>query len=118
MKDVYNINDYILTGKCDNRDIFTDMFKGTFDICLEKTKIFRSWDNCDKLLSPSKIGNAKRAAPTYFPCVKIKDSRYIDGGVFANNPCLIELQEAHKLWGKMQISVYYLLGLDTNELIK
>jgi patatin-like phospholipase/acyl hydrolase len=65
-----------------------------------KKKIFRSWDNFDKLLSPSKIGNSTSAAPTYFPCVKIKDSLYIDSGVFANNPCLIALQEAHKLWGK------------------
>lgn len=72
----------------------------TFDICLEKTKIFRSWDNHDKLLNPSKIGNATSAAPTYFPCVQIKDSWYIDGGVVANNPCLIALQEAHNLWGK------------------
>jgi hypothetical protein len=40
LKDVYNINDYILTGKCDNRDIFTDMFKGTFD--KEKYYVTRS----------------------------------------------------------------------------
>jgi hypothetical protein len=35
----------------------------TFDICLEKTKIFRSWDNIDKLINPSKIGNSTSASP-------------------------------------------------------
>jgi len=40
------------------------------------------------------VALATTAAPTYFPIASIKDSYYVDGGVWANNPSLCGMLEA------------------------
>lgn len=43
-----------------------------------------------------KAGLATSAAPTYLPAsAEIRDSRHVDGGVWANNPALVGVIEAH-----------------------
>lgn len=43
-----------------------------------------------------KVALSTSAAPTYFPCAREIDSlRLIDGGVWANNPSMVAITEAH-----------------------
>lgn len=80
-------------------DVSTNISILAYDIKNEEPHIFRSWEEKDKLLNPCEIADATSAAPIYFPCTQIDSKWYCDGGVFANNPCLIALQDAQKIWG-------------------
>ena len=42
------------------------------------------------------VGLATSAAPTYFPLHEIDSSRYVDGGLVANNPVLMGVIEAYR----------------------
>ncbi len=44
-----------------------------------------------------KVALATSAAPTYFPvCQEINGIRHIDGGIWANNPTMVGITEAHR----------------------
>jgi uncharacterized protein len=45
-------------------------------------------------LKVSDVALATSAAPTYFPLAEIKDSLFVDGGLYANSPDLLALHEA------------------------
>lgn len=47
------------------------------------------------------VGMATAAAPTYFPAFQLPSNsvRLIDGGVWANNPCLVGVAEAVSMFG-------------------
>lgn len=53
----------------------------------------------DKAFSAVQIALATAAAPTYFPHVTIRDgSAYCDGGLWANNPILLAVAEAERIF--------------------
>lgn len=81
-------------------DVSTNISVLAYDIKKEDPRVFRSWEENDKDLDPAQIADATSAAPTYFPCTQVNSNWYCDGGIFANNPCLIALQDAQKIWGK------------------
>jgi len=74
------------------------------DLTCGKPVVFKSphlADACsrDKAFSAVQIAMATAAAPTYFPHVSIRDgSAYCDGGLWANNPLLLALAEAQRLF--------------------
>jgi patatin-like phospholipase/acyl hydrolase len=45
------------------------------------------------------VGLATSAAPTYLPAARLRQHRLVDGGVWANNPCLIGVAEAVSVLG-------------------
>jgi len=47
------------------------------------------------------VAMATAAAPTYFPAARLPDThvRLIDGGVWANNPAVVGVVEAHSMFG-------------------
>lgn len=53
---------------------------------------------------------ASTAAPTYFPAVIEDGVQYVDGGISANNPSLIALQEARAIWPGRPIGCVVSLG--------
>ncbi len=62
-----------------------------------------------------KIARATSAAPTYFPVSKNIDSiRFIDGGVWANNPSMVAVVEAVTVLGKTMDDLY-LFNLGTTQ---
>jgi len=71
----------------------------TYNIEKEKTRVFRSWADEDSKVNLLSVGDATSAAPIYFPAVNVSGEWYIDGGIAANNPCLVALREGMKLWG-------------------
>jgi len=60
---------------------------------------------------------ATSAAPTYFKPVRIGYFDYIDGGIGNNNPTLLAVAEAEKLWPSRKISVVVSLGTGENTAI-
>lgn len=63
----------------------------TLNLC-----IFKSWTGDFDQFSFSDIALATSAAPTYFPAYKTKGFQFIDGGMFANYPVLIGMEEGFK----------------------
>ena len=53
----------------------------------------------DKHLKVVDIALATSAAPTYFDLAEVNDSRYADGGLFANAPDLAAIHEVTHYWG-------------------
>lgn len=49
--------------------------------------------------------DASSAAPTYFPPVMHGGEAWGDGGIFANNPCMVAVTEAAQMWGMDQVRV-------------
>jgi len=76
----------------------------------EHTAVIFDSENEYKNYKVSDVCLASSAAPIYFPLAKIQDDKkYIDGGLWANNPILIGLVEALKYADKNQtIEIYSL----------
>jgi len=65
-----------------------------------------------------RAGLATSAAPTYLPASsEIRESRHIDGGVWANNPALVGVIEAHHFLG-IPLDSIQVLSIGTGSLVK
>ena len=73
-------------------------------------KIFFDSEKCDIFLR--NIGRATSAAPTYFePYEHFNNDLYIDGGLFANNPCLCAYVESRKINNSLTANNMFILSL-------
>lgn len=65
-----------------------------------------------------KVAMATSAAPTYFPSFrKVDHLRLVDGGVWANNPCMIGIIEAVSLF-EVPLDAIRVLSLGTTDVVK
>lgn len=60
------------------------------------------------------VGLATSAAPAYFPSARVDHQRFIDGGVWANNPSLVAIAEAVKTL-EVPLPAIKLLNVGTTE---
>lgn len=58
------------------------------------------------------VAMATTAAPTYFPAAQLRNNRLIDGGVWANNPALVAIAEAHSTF-EVDLADIRMLSLGT-----
>jgi len=64
-----------------------------------KTELFTTYQSeCANLLI-SDVCDAASAAIPYFPCVKLGENMYVDGGFSSNDPLMVAFTEARKLFG-------------------
>lgn len=64
-----------------------------------------------------KVALATSAAPTFFPCCRLIDSlRLIDGGVWANNPTMVGIIEAHGTLG-VPLDRIHVLSIGTSDAV-
>ena len=76
----------------------------TYDIELRTPRILSSYASPEISVKNAVI--ASSAAPIYYPTFQIEDGSWlIDGGIVANNPCLIAYSEAKKLFPNSRIKV-------------
>jgi len=76
----------------------------TYNLNTRFPEIFSERDHPEAYVAD--IAAATSAAPTYFPAVQIEDNWYVDGAVSTNNPALIALTEAEKLYPDDEIKVF------------
>jgi patatin-like phospholipase/acyl hydrolase len=73
------------------------------DITRSQTKVFKTphaeESTGDEALTAVDVAMAACAAPAYFPAVRIGDSMYADGGLFATAPDQVALHEAEHFLG-------------------
>ena len=75
-----------------------------YDVEARKPRIIASYK--DQNIRVISAINATSAAPLYYPTVQIEDGSWlIDGGVVANNPCLVGYNEARKYFKTEKIKV-------------
>jgi patatin-like phospholipase/acyl hydrolase len=82
-------------GECTTRVVIPSYSLGDDDVYLFRTphheRLRRDWR-----VPLWKVALATSAAPTFFPCSRDVDKlRLIDGGVWANNPTMVGIVEAH-----------------------
>jgi len=53
---------------------------------------------------------ATAAAPVYFPPKEIDHKKFVDGGLKANNPTELAIEEANKIWGLKKIDCVVSIG--------
>ena len=76
----------------------------TYDIESRTPRILSSY--ASPKISVKNAVIASSAAPIYYPTYQIEDGSWlIDGGIVANNPCLIAYSEAKKLFPNSRIKV-------------
>tara|TARA_B100000927_G_scaffold190648_1_gene153704 strand:+ start:860 stop:1789 length:930 start_codon:yes stop_codon:yes gene_type:complete len=76
----------------------------TYDIESRTPRILSSYATPEISVKNAVI--ASSAAPIYYPTYQIEDGSWlIDGGIVANNPCLIAYSEAKKLFSNSRIKV-------------
>ena len=76
-----------------------------YDVEKRRPRIISSYENSN--ISVIRAINATSAAPLYYPTVQIEDGSWlIDGGIIANNPALIGLNEANKLFNSSKIKIF------------
>lgn len=96
------IMNYLSNDKISTRKV--DFVVTGYDTNKDEPILFKSWKNNDYTFSEVAIATA--AAPTYFPSYK----RFVDGGIFANNPALIMFIEALKLGYKIEDIIIVSIG--------
>lgn len=79
----------------DTQDI-VKLLVPSYNVISEKPKMFKNWK--DTTIPAYIVGTATAAAPVYFSGY----SRYIDGGIVANNPALCAVAEAVRLGAKLE----------------
>jgi patatin-like phospholipase/acyl hydrolase len=98
-------------------DLFKSYFKGSYlkdakkpvavlayDLEKRKPRVITNYTD-GEMMSRS-VACATSAAPLYYPTVKMEDDSWlIDGGVVANNPCLIGYNEARKYFSTNKIKI-------------
>ena len=76
-----------------------------YDVENRKPRVLSSYT--DQNIKVTSAINASSAAPLYYPTVQIEDGSWlIDGGVVANNPCLVGYNEARKYFKTEKIKVF------------
>lgn len=68
----------------------------------------------DWKLSMVDVALATTAAPTYFPAARVDDQKFIDGGVWANNPSVVAITEAVRTLG-ISLDAIRVLNVGTTE---
>lgn len=88
----------------------------TYDVEDRKPRVLSSYN--DKNIRVISAINATSAAPLYYPTVQVEDGSWlIDGGVVANNPCLVGYNEARKYFNSDKIKVFSVgTGMHTKNL--
>ena len=72
----------------------------------------------DPQIEAWKAALATSAAPTYLPAsAEIRDCRHVDGGVWANNPALVGVIEAHRFLG-VPLDAIHVLSIGTGSVVK
>lgn len=99
--------------------ILTDLF--SIVVVFRKNEVaqvpylFRSYDNYR--MAPQcaiwEVARATSAAPVYFKPIKINDSKYLDGGMGANNPSWLVLHEVMQMHSELENPVGLLLSIGT-----
>jgi len=88
-----------LLGESRSRLVIPSYDMGHDDVCLLKTPHHERFarDHCFKAWA---VVMASAAAPSYFPAARgIEGRRLIDGGIWANNPVMVAITEAHAVLG-------------------
>lgn len=83
----------------------TKLIIPAYDMVEGQPRHFKSWIDKDIMLKC--VARATSAAPTYFPSAF---GRYVDGGMFSNNPTINALVEGYKLWGDDEPIIVVSLG--------
>lgn len=81
-------------GYAEFRSSMTKLLIPAYDMILDQPFHFKSWKSIFGV-HHTDVARATSAAPTYFA---LAAARFIDGGVFANNPALNAFAEAERLW--------------------
>lgn len=90
-----------------------------YELGIRKPALFTSWSNGRNLIRD--VCRASSAGPTYFPPASFGDAPlppgyYCDGGVVANNPSIVALTEASKLYDVARSNILVLsLGTGADE---
>ncbi len=75
----------------------------SYDTSTRKPHLLASWSSSsdsEQKLRSWEAAMATSAAPTYFPPCELGDRCLVDGGVYANNPTVVGISEAKRLWNQ------------------
>ncbi len=87
---------------------------GADDVYLFRTPHYKNLKRDYKVLA-WKVALATASAPTFFPCSReIDNLRLIDGGVWANNPVMVGIVEAHRFFD-VPLTSMRVLSIGTSE---
>jgi patatin-like phospholipase/acyl hydrolase len=81
-----------------------------YDMTSGTPEFFKSWKQHEEGILLVDAIAASSSAPTFHPMVRINDSCYVDGGVFAANPAMTALAEGLELWGGQEQLLVVSLG--------
>lgn len=82
---------------------------------LQSPHLFRSYDNYRWAPQCAiwEVARATSATPLYFKPIKINESRYLDGGIGANNPSRLVLNEVMQMHSESRNPISLLLSIST-----
>ncbi|MCJ1344795.1 hypothetical protein MMC31_002998 [Peltigera leucophlebia] len=104
-----------------------DSFESNSDLCRtivvalrengvsQAPHLFRSYNNYKRAPQCAiwEAARATSAAPSYFKPIKINESRYLDGGIGANNPSVLVLHEVMEMHPELRNPIGLLLSIGT-----